>query len=275
VEGEIAISGDTERTLLARGTLLQDASGRTVGAVVVFSDVTRLRRLENMRRDFVANVSHELRTPVTSIKGFVETLLDGAINDRDDAQRFLGIIARHADRLNAIIEDLLTLSRIEQEVRRAEIEREVCRLRPILASVIEVCSLRAAEKSIRTELSCEDTLECKMNAPLVEQAVINLVDNAIKYSPSEATVQIAAQQTNDACTISVEDSGCGIPQEHLPRLFERFYRVDKARSRNLGGTGLGLAIVKHIVQAHQGTVSVVSEMGKGSRFTIHIPKSLD
>lgn len=272
IEGEILIGAETERVLLARGTLLRDATDNAVGAVIVFSDVTRLRRLENMRRDFVANVSHELRTPVTSIKGFVETLIDGAVNNPEDAQRFLGIISRHADRLNAIIEDLLTLSRIEQEARRADIERDNCQLRPILASALEVCSHRAIEKAIQFELFCDETLQAQVNAPLLEQAIINLVDNAIKYSPNDSIIKIDACQNEAGFAISVADSGCGIPPEHLPRLFERFYRVDKARSRTLGGTGLGLAIVKHIAQAHQGTVTVESEVGKGSRFTIHLPR---
>jgi two-component system phosphate regulon sensor histidine kinase PhoR len=273
VEGEITLRGHGERFLQAHGTVLRDGQGREIGALVVLNDVTRLRRLENVRREFVANVSHEIRTPITSIKGFVETLLDGAMWHPPDAERFLGIVAKQVDRLNAIVTDLLTLSRIEQQAEEAMIPLENGPTCEALEAAIQVCELKATAKDISIELACRKDLLAMINAPLLEQAVVNLVDNAIKYSDPGSTIQVEAAETDSEVAIAVRDQGCGIAKEHQPRLFERFYRVDKARSRELGGTGLGLAIVKHIALAHGGQVSVESTLGQGSTFTIHLPKS--
>jgi len=273
VEGDIVASNGDERSLQAHGTILRDAQGTSIGALIVLNDVTRLRQLENMRREFVANVSHELKTPITSIKGFVETLLHGAMANPEDAQRFLGIIARHAERLNAIIEDLLSLSRIEQEGERREIALETGAVKDVLTAAIQSCRISADAKNIRIELACDDAVRARLNATLLEQAVVNLLDNAIKYSEPGSAIQIEAARTDGDVAISVCDHGCGIRREHIPRLFERFYRVDKARSRKLGGTGLGLAIVKHVVQAHNGQVSVQSTPGQGSTFTIRLPSA--
>ncbi|MGD0552573.1 MAG: ATP-binding protein [Sedimentisphaerales bacterium] len=258
-------------SLRARGTYLTDHQGNKNGAVIVLSDMTRMQRLENIRRDFVANVSHELRTPITSIKGFVETLLDGAINEPEQAQRFLKIIAGHTDRLMAIIEDLLSLSRLEEDGQKRMIAREHLTVRPVLESAIELSGPKAGDKKIKIEIDCDDDLEALINPTLLEQAVLNLVDNAIKYSPADSTIQISARKDDKEATIAVKDSGCGIEESHLSRLFERFYVVDKARTRKLGGTGLGLAIVKHITNLHGGSVSVESSPGQGSTFTIHLP----
>jgi two-component system phosphate regulon sensor histidine kinase PhoR len=219
----------------------------------------------------VANVSHELKTPITSIQGFVEALLEGAMNDHKQAERFLKIIAKHSDRLNSIIEDLLILSRLEEDRERKETSFEVTDLKAVLASAIELSSIKAEEKQMRIELVCQDHARAKINAALLEQAMVNLIDNAIKYSPPGSTIRITTEQKGKQTTISVQDNGCGIAQEHLPRIFERFYVVDKSRSRKLGGTGLGLAIVKHIAQVHGGSVTVESSLGKGSTFTIHLP----
>jgi two-component system phosphate regulon sensor histidine kinase PhoR len=262
-------SGDT-RSIQAHGAPIQDADGRRLGVVIVLNDVTRLRRLESIRQDFVANVSHELKTPITSIKGFVETLRDGAMNDAEDASRFLAIIARQADRLGAIIEDLLSLSRIEQDANEDALELQLTPLRGILAGAMESCRMKAGEKSIEIDLECSEDMNVKANAPLLEQALVNLIDNAIKYSPDGAHVRVSAEQDKGATAISVADDGCGIAEGHVGRLFERFYRVDKARSRQLGGTGLGLAIVKHIALAHGGRVSVESRPNEGSTFTLHL-----
>ncbi|MCE9589748.1 MAG: PAS domain-containing protein [Planctomycetes bacterium] len=260
-----------ERYLQTHGTVLRDASGKSIGALVVINDVTRMRRLENLRRDFVANVSHELKTPVTSIKGFIETLRDGAMREPDNADQFLAIISRQADRLNSIIEDLLKLSRIEQDAERSQIELSPHRLIDVLQSAINDTAAAAGDRGLSVTLDCPHDLEPRINAPLIEQAVVNLLDNAIKYTENGGVIELAARQENAEAVIQVRDRGCGIPAEHLPRLFERFYRVDKARSRKQGGTGLGLAIVKHIAQAHRGGVSVQSTPGAGSTFTIRIP----
>ena len=275
-EDEIVFRGADERCLLVHGTILQDigpndAARSAGGVLVVLHDVTQLRKLENMRRDFVANVSHELRTPITSIKGFVETLIDGAMRDPDDAQRFMRIVLRQTDRLNAIIEDLLSLSRIEQDSEKAEIELSRVKVKNVLAAAIGVCEAKIEEKKIQIDLSCDASLEANANAALLEQAVVNLIDNAVNYSPEGQTVHIEAVRSDDEVSLSVRDHGCGIAKKHLPRLFERFYRVDKARSRKHGGTGLGLAIVKHIAQSHGGRVTVESTLGEGSIFTMHLP----
>ncbi len=271
IEDVIVLNSGNEQFLRAHGTLLHTPAGHPIGAVLVFHNITRLKQLENMRREFVANVSHELKTPITSISGFVETLQDGAINEPDNAIRFLNIIARNAKRLNSIIEDLLALSKIEQEEEKRQIPFIRKPLKPILETAVMVCSQKVQDKNLTIELLCNNSIEANVNPDLLEQAVINLLDNAIKYSESHSTVTVRATRSDSDVMIAVEDAGCGIPHEHLPRLFERFYRVDKARSRQLGGTGLGLAIVKHIVQAHQGTITVESTPGKGSTFSIKLP----
>ncbi len=261
-----------ERYLQAHGAPLRGASGQKIGALVVVHDVTRLRRLENLRRDFVANVSHELKTPITAIKGAVETLQGGAVNNPQDSRQFLGIASRQIDRLNAIIEDLLALSRLERDAEAAEIDCAQENLQPILASALQSCATIAEMREVQVSLFCAEELTACVNAPLLEQAIINLVDNAIKYSDAESVVTVEGWQDDDQLKIKVQDRGQGIPEEHLPRLFERFYRVDAARSRAIGGTGLGLAIVKHIVQAHNGEVTVHSTLGEGTVFTISLPR---
>jgi len=271
VERDIVLYSDIERIISAHGTVLQGGDEHRVGALIVLNDVTRLWRLENIRRDFVANVSHEIRTPITAIKGFVETLRDGSVKDPKESKRFLGIVEKHVDRLEAIIEDLLSLSRIERGAEGEHIKLHVGRIRDVLITAIQVCEIKATPKNITIELSCSDELKAAINPALLEQAVVNLIDNAVKFSDEGSTILIKAAQINGQINISIHDQGCGIEKEHLPRLFERFYRIDKARSRHMGGTGLGLAIVKHIAQAHGGRVSVESTPGKGSTFSIYIP----
>lgn len=269
VDGEVILR---DRLLQLRGTTLRDLQGLAFGALIVINDVTRLRRLEQARRDFAANVSHELKTPITSIKGFVETLLAGAMQETENARSFLQIIARHADRLNEIIDDLLSLSRIEQDSEQGKIALATGGLKEVLDNAIQVCRERAAAKDIEIDLTCPDDLAAMINAPLLLQAVVNLIDNAVKYSPAARPVQVEASRDPGEVVIQVRDQGPGIAPEHLPRLFERFYRVDPGRSRKGGGTGLGLAIVKHIAQAHGGYVTLQSAPGKGSAFLIHLPQ---
>jgi two-component system phosphate regulon sensor histidine kinase PhoR len=273
LEGDIVLAGEQERYLQAHGTALRDARGQRIGALIVLNDVTRLRRLENVRRDFVANVSHELKTPITLIQGFLETLQEGALKNPQEAQRFLDIMSKQADRLNRIIEDLLSLSRIEQESERGQILLESGRVREVLDSAQTLCQTAAEAKNIRLTLLCPEDLQARMNARLLEQAVYNLLDNAVKYSDPGTEVALTADTRDGEIHISVLDHGPGIEAEHHPRLFERFYRIDKARSREVGGSGLGLAIVKHIALAHGGRVSVQSQPGAGSTFTLHIPIS--
>ncbi|MCK5243664.1 MAG: HAMP domain-containing protein [Desulfobacterales bacterium] len=271
VERDVVLSSNGDLFLSGHGTLLQDAQGKQIGALIVLNDVTRLRRLEEIRRDFVANVSHEIKTPITAIKGFVETLREGAVKNSDDAERFLGIIEKHVERLEAIIEDLLNLSRIERGTERQENELVENSVKDVLETAIQVCEVGAVARKIDIELSCPENLFSKMEPRLLEQAVVNLLDNAVKYSNEESSIRVEASQGEGEIILSVRDEGCGIEKKHLSRLFERFYRVDKARSRQLGGTGLGLAIVKHIAQAHGGHVNVESTPGKGSTFSIYLP----
>ena len=270
-ETEIVLRRRGDRVLQAHGTQLLDSNGQKIGALVVFHDVTNLRRLENMRRDFVANVSHELKTPITSIKGFVETLIDENPEDDDKRLRFLNIIRTHSDRLNALIEDLLALSRIEQGSDIEKILFERTPVHGVVDSAVNASRVRAEEGGVSLEVSCPTGLQATINHSLLVQALVNLIDNAIKYSEPGMTVGIAVGETDTEILISVQDQGPGIEKDHLPRVFERFYRIDKARSRRLGGTGLGLAIVKHIMQVHQGSVTVESEPGHGSTFSLHLP----
>ena len=272
-EEDIIVYQNEERVIDVKSSPLVDAAQLQIGTLVVFNDVTQLRRLENMRRDFVANVSHEIKTPLTAIKGFVETLQQGNVEKAKEKERFLGIIQKHVDRLNAIVEDLLTLSRIEQEDEGKEIDFQQVKIEAIFQAAIQLCRPKAEEKKIRINLDCEKETSAIFDPTLIEQAVVNLLDNALKYSEPQSTVLLKSHQQNSEVIISVQDHGIGIAQKHLPRLFERFYRVDKSRSRKEGGTGLGLAIVKHIAKAHGGHVAVESKIGEGSRFSIHLPQN--
>lgn len=260
--------GDFEYRLHSLGAAEISALAETLNKMAL-----QLMRLETMRKDFVANVSHELMTPITSIKGFVETLRDGAVEDPERTKEFLEIISKHADRLSTIVEDLLSLSRLEQGVEKGQIKFEKANLQQVLKDAVALCEQRAREKEIALELELEVTEDIVMdvNAPLLEEAVVNLVDNAIKYSGKNGTVKVRAGRDEAGVFIRVIDKGSGIAPEHLPRIFERFYRIDRARSREMGGTGLGLSIVKHIVSAHGGHVLVDSEVGKGSTFSIYLP----
>jgi two-component system phosphate regulon sensor histidine kinase PhoR len=259
-----------EMEIEVHATPLHDLNQQTIGALILLHDITRLKKLETVRRDFVANVSHELRTPLTAIKGFVETLQDGGLADPVKAQEFLQIIGRQADRLNAIVEDLLQISRLEKDENQ-ELKTEKTNFYSLLSAALQTCRQQASEKHIALQMDCPNDLSAVCDAALMERALLNLLDNAIKYSPEGSAINLKANKNPAETFISVQDQGSGIPTEHLPRLFERFYRADKARSREQGGTGLGLAIVKHIMQRHGGTVTVESVVGRGSIFSLHLP----
>jgi two-component system phosphate regulon sensor histidine kinase PhoR len=273
LESDITHYHEGERIIHIHSTSLFDSTGHSSGILVVLNDVTQLRQLENMRRDFAANVSHEIKTPLTAIKGFVETLRYSCNEKPEDTERFIDIIDKHVNRLAAIVDDLISLSKIEQDDEKEEITLQKSLLRTVLQAAAGNCQEKADQKEITIDIDCDKNISAMIDATLMEQAIFNLLDNAINYSERKNTVQVSVSVQDTETIISVQDHGIGIDKEHIPRLFERFYRVDKARSRTLGGTGLGLAIVKHIAQAHGGHVTIESELGKGSKFSIHLPES--
>jgi two-component system phosphate regulon sensor histidine kinase PhoR len=273
-EKDVEIQGPEQRIFNIRTMALRNAAMQRMGSLVVINDVTKVRRLENIRKDFVANVSHEIKTPLTAIKGFVETLQQGMDKGQGDNLRFLGIIDKHVNRLNAIVEDLLALARIEEIDEKAAVALEKRKLKSLVENAVNVVQHRADMKNITFKVHVEEDPYIKVDSTLFEQALVNLLGNAVAYSPENEKVTISAGQEKNELVINITDQGIGISQQHLPRLFERFYRVDKARSRKHGGTGLGLAIVKHIVQAHGGSVTVQSLPGKGSVFSIRLPQDL-
>ena len=228
-------------------------------------------RMERVRRDFVANVSHELKTPITAIRGFTETLLDGALEDPEAARRFLRIIEDNTERMARIVEDLLALAQLEQAEGVMPPLRVPVSLAEVADAAVRACTAAARERGIRVEVDVPGDLSCRGDASLLERALVNLVDNAIKYSEPGRPVTVRGRREGREIVLEVEDRGCGIAPEHLPRIFERFYRADKARSRKLGGTGLGLAIVKHVAQVHGGRVEVDSAPGRGSTFRLRLP----
>ena len=268
---EISVLTSQEKILSVHATpvIREDNSE---GAVLVFYDITSLRQLEKVRRDFVANVSHELRTPVSSIKGYAETLIDGALEDKENARDFLKIIYSDSDRLARLIDDLLDLSKIESD--KFGMTLKACFLKPIVMRVTAGLQKQAQDKEIVIKIEIpKDMPDILADEARIAQVLLNLIDNAIKYNKQKGIITISAKEKNKFVQVDISDTGIGISDKDLPRLFERFYRVDKARSRELGGTGLGLSIVKHIVSAHHGEVSVQSVLGQGSTFTFTIPKA--
>ncbi len=274
-----AESPDTERHLRVEAAAVTDQRGLRQGAVLVLHDVTRLRRLESVRQDFVANVSHELRTPISAVKAAVEALRSTPPPNADQSERFTGIIARQTDRLEAILTDLLTLTQLDAAATPALMEP--ANVASSVAAAIESCTANAQARNIELQVDLQDHLRAWVPPARLEQALVNLIDNAVKYSPEGTRVTLKARQTTDDRTpgvnashtvqITVRDQGRGIEAHHLPRLFERFYRTDRARSRQLGGTGLGLSIVKHLAEQSGGRVSVESTLGEGSTFSLHLP----
>ena len=266
--GQIEILAPERRTLLLASAAL---AGGERGAVVVARDTTELTRVADMRRDFVANVSHELKTPLTAIRGYAETLRDGALEDLPTAQRFMERILTACQRLQALLDDLLTLSRLESVVSSPG-EREPVDLPAVIYRAADMLAAAARERQVRIDLDVAPEIPPFPGDPDgIERLVVNLLDNAIKYNRSPGSVSVRLARVDGHALLEVSDTGIGIPQDALPRLFERFYRVDKGRSRDEGGTGLGLAIVKHVAQAHGGQVEVESRIGKGSTFRVKLP----
>lgn len=266
---QFRISSPAERWLEVNGAGILDGKGERRGALLVFHDLTRLKELESARTEFVANVSHELRTPLSLIKGYVETLIDGARNDPEVATRFLETINRNAERLRLLIEDLLTISELESG--RVNLRLQTVALRGLIANVLEDFQSRAAGRGVQL-LSDVPDVEVAADPDRIEQVLANLVDNAVKYGRPDGKVIVQARIGEDGfIEISIHDDGPGIPPESLSRIFERFYRVDKARSREQGGTGLGLSIVKHIVQSHGGKVWATSKPGQETVFYFTLP----
>jgi len=297
VTRELETEGKAQRYLAISAMQVSEDSTTVSGYVLVFHDLTQLKRLESVRADFVANVSHELRTPLTAIKGYAETLLHGALKDPDTATRFLTIIDRHSERLSRLIDDLLTLSNLE--LGTVELRRDEIALAELTGEVFEVVKDKAERSGVKLLQEFPPELPMLLgDSDRLQQLLLNLVDNAIKYTPADGMVtvtaktvrspqskvrslkskgqspsgiEIEAELAGEWMEVTVADTGCGIPEAEIPRLTQRFYRVDKARSRELGGTGLGLAIVKHIVQAHGGSLRIESQLNQGTTVRLFLP----
>ncbi len=261
-------SVEDEKHIMVRSSPYRTESGE-MGSVSVFNDVTRLRQLERTRRDFVANVSHELKTPLTNIRGYAETLRGGAQDDKEAAGRFLEKIERNAIHLQELVEDILSISEIESG--RFELHFSEFSLSELIGDLIEQHQLQIADKQLQVGFQTASSGPLRADEKAIKQIFNNLLENAIKYTPEKGRIDVRTFKERDRMKVEVEDTGIGIPEADQPFVFERFYRVDKARSRPTGGTGLGLSIVKHLVQAHGGDVGMKSESGKGSIFYFTIP----
>ena len=271
-DGETSFQDGGDRHFLARGTPIFSDGGQRVATLIVLHEVTRLRQLERVRTDFVANVSNELKTPITPIRGAVETLQDGALEDPAHAREFLNMIGRQATRLQAIVEDLLDLTRLENIDAQGAAELSSAVPAVIVEGAVNQCCPAAKKRDIRLELDLNSSERALCNPLLLEQAMVNLVVNAIRYTEAGGMVKVTVEVRGQLLALAVKDTGPGIAPEHHDRIFERFYRIDKGRSRAAGGTGLGLAIVKHVAQLHRGRVRLYSEVGKGSEFVLLLPR---
>jgi two-component system phosphate regulon sensor histidine kinase PhoR len=266
---ELRLSHPMDRTLRVTAVPLR-LTGEDPGLVLVVDDVTELRRLEHVRTEFIANVSHELRTPLTAIQGYLETLLGGALEEREHARRFVEIAFRHTERLGRLLNDLTDLSNIE--LGKVSLRLAPTPLRPIVDSVLELVAAKARDGEVTLTAEVSEVIQVQADHDRLVQVLINLVDNAVKYTPAGGSVTVRARPSADGrIEVSVSDTGIGIPRADLPRITERFYRVDKARSRELGGTGLGLAIVKHLVLAHGGDLAIDSAEGRGTTVRVLLP----
>lgn len=270
IKKEITLYYPREKILQANFAPMKNETNDLLGVVIILNDITDIRKLEKIRSDFVANVSHELKTPLTSIKGFTETLLDGAYEDKETSLNFLNIIKNESDRLLQIVNDLLDLSKIESN--KIMLNLETFNLQSFVKLLITTLETQIALHQVNVTLDIDDGLMVTADKGRLSQILINLMNNAISYTPKAGNIIIGAKINNNFNQIYVQDNGIGIAKENLERIFERFYRIDKARTREKGGTGLGLAIVKHLVEAHNGKIYVESWEGKGTIFTILLPK---
>ena len=269
--GNLSPLGQPGRNFQVQSSLVQYPENGGEGVIVVFHDITDLKRLERIRQDFVANVSHEMRTPLTAVKGFVEALRDGGLQNPSQAEQFLRIIERHVERMNKIVSDLLLLSEMESPDR--SLKKEPLFFPGLISAAVDALHSLAEGKRQTLQVRIDgDPPPIQGDSQKIHQVLVNLLHNAISYTPEEGSIILEAGAAPGGAEISISDNGIGIPPEDIPRIFERFYRVDKARSRDQGGTGLGLSIVKHIVEAHGGQVRVESKPGKGSRFTVFLPR---
>ena len=274
VEEDIVITRDKDLMLNIHSTALYDTEGNRMGTLIIFHDITRIALLERLHKDFAANVSHELKTPLTAIKGFIETLQEMLINnDTRESERFLKIIEKNVNRMIDLVNDLLALSKLER-LQGSHIQFENQNMAALIHGAVNSCHAIIQAKNSMVSLDCPEDIMAMVDPVLMEQAIINLVDNAVKYSPENSLIAIIVSSSDGFIDIVIKDNGCGIGKEHLSKIFNRFYRVDKARSRHEGGTGLGLAIVKHIIQYHNGKIDVKSKKEEGSTFRISSPDFL-
>ncbi len=260
----------SERHIEVNAVPIKNALGETSGAVVLFHDITELKRLDQIRSDFVANVSHELRTPLSILRGYIETLLDNPKPSREELARILSIMERHSKRLGLLVDDLLSLAQLESS--HAKLELSVVRVGELFNNVVRDWREKLAAKNLKVIVDVSpDASTLRADETRLQEVLYNLLENAVKYSREKGQIQLQAGRRGPETVLSVSDDGTGISKEDLPRIFERFYRADKARSRELGGTGLGLAIVKHIAQLHGGRVEAESELGKGTTIRVVLP----
>jgi len=269
---EVTIDNIKNKTILCSATMLKDQEDNFIGHVIVVNDITKLRNLEKVRQEFVANVSHELKTPITALKGYVETLKD--VDNDEDKNYFLNILDKQTSRMNSIINDLLELSRLEESVDKGDIEIFENNILDLVNDAINECEYAANKKQIKLHINCSSSIIFNLNKRLIQESVVNLIYNAIRYSDNEKIVKVDVKIISNNLHISVKDKGIGIPKNELDHIFKRFYCVDKSHSKATGGTGLGLSIVKHIMNLHSGKVVVESNVGKGSNFTLIIPKKV-
>ncbi len=269
---EVTIDNIKNKTILCSATMLKDQEDNFMGHVIVVNDITKLRNLEKVRQEFVANVSHELKTPITALKGYVETLKD--VDNDEDKNYFLNILDKQTSRMNSIINDLLELSRLEESVDKGDIEIFENNILDLINDAINECEYAANKKQIKLHINCSSSIIFNLNKRLIQESVVNLIYNAIRYSDNKKIVKVDVKIISNNLHISVKDKGIGIPKNELDHIFKRFYCVDKSHSKATGGTGLGLSIVKHIMNLHSGKVVVESNVGKGSNFTLIIPNKV-